>query len=467
MDSSLHRTCTSLFTPNFYCSLQQSTPTRIPLASSRSTARSISISSQSPWESVELNRDHTSSILLWVDPPVSPASLTPDPFFRDESEKGCIDYSADVDRGAEVGEMHGISRENEGKGEIEEDGSRSEKSHTPNSSYVAMPWVGMNLNLWRTRMHNREIRRAGKWESMAGHSLDEGFQAHSFLFPTQLSMQKFVSRVYKGIPNCWRAEAWWNMVVQDESEDAEIALFGTYHMLLRFPSCHEHEIELDILRECKRQYEDPQKVHRNEQRDITQSLTRILKSFSNFDPEIGYCRGISSIVCVLLFYYDEERAFAMLTHLFRKYDLHHLLIPGFPVLIEGYYVFERLLKIHLPRVANRLSELNITPSAYTTRWFITIFAGVVPHSTLLRVWDVFMLEGFDVLFFVAVALLKLRYLRLMRIRNSEAMLEFLGSQFLARSYEEDRLMRWVRKMYEKAKAEKTVRLLRRDYRYGS
>lgn len=64
------------------------------------------------------------------------------------------------------------------------------------------------------------------------------------------------------------------------------------------------------------------------------------------------------------------------------------------------------LSAALPPPAKQ-SKLQITSSAYATRWYITLFTGgVVPYHTLLRIWDLFFLMGFDALYYVAVALLK-------------------------------------------------------------
>lgn len=38
-------------------------------------------------------------------------------------------------------------------------------------------------------------------------------------------------------------------------------------------------------------------------------------------------------------------------------------------------------------------ELNIEPTAYGTRWYLTLFNYSIPFPAQLRVWDVFMLLG--------------------------------------------------------------------------
>ena len=39
------------------------------------------------------------------------------------------------------------------------------------------------------------------------------------------------------------------------------------------------------------------------------------------------------------------------------------------------------------------TEMNITTTAYGTRWYLTLFNYSIPFAAQLRVWDVFMLLG--------------------------------------------------------------------------
>jgi hypothetical protein len=42
------------------------------------------------------------------------------------------------------------------------------------------------------------------------------------------------------------------------------------------------------------------------------------------------------------------------------------------------------------------AQEGVVPSMYCTHWFNTIFAYSLPFEQLLRVWDVFLLEGMKV-----------------------------------------------------------------------
>lgn len=70
-------------------------------------------------------------------------------------------------------------------------------------------------------------------------------------------------------------------------------------------------------------------------------------------------------------------------------------------------VLADLVTQHLPRVANHLANLGVDLTALTFGWFLSLFTDCLPVETLFRVWDVLFVEGHDVLFRVAIAILKL------------------------------------------------------------
>lgn len=70
-------------------------------------------------------------------------------------------------------------------------------------------------------------------------------------------------------------------------------------------------------------------------------------------------------------------------------------------------VLTDLVAQHLPRVSAHLTGLGIDLTALTFGWFLSLFTDCLPVETLFRVWDVLFVEGHDVLFRVAIAILKL------------------------------------------------------------
>lgn len=62
--------------------------------------------------------------------------------------------------------------------------------------------------------------------------------------------------------------------------------------------------------------------------------------------------------------------------------------------------FHSLLAQVAPRVSAHFAEQGVEPVLYSTHWFTTILAYSLPLSTqfqhLLRIWDIYMLEGMKV-----------------------------------------------------------------------
>jgi hypothetical protein len=92
--------------------------------------------------------------------------------------------------------------------------------------------------------------------------------------------------------------------------------------------------------------------------------------------------------------------------LFAKHNLEKLFQPGFPALMEAIYIQGHLLASCSPKLAQHLESIGVAPEMYSIRWYCTLFSnGVMPYRTTLRVWDLLMLEGFDVLICVTTGLL--------------------------------------------------------------
>ncbi len=54
--------------------------------------------------------------------------------------------------------------------------------------------------------------------------------------------------------------------------------------------------------------------------------------------------------------------------------------------------------MQMPRLAAHMEEEGVLPTMYCSQWFLTLYAYTLPIDHLLRVWDVFLLEGPKILF---------------------------------------------------------------------
>lgn len=60
--------------------------------------------------------------------------------------------------------------------------------------------------------------------------------------------------------------------------------------------------------------------------------------------------------------------------------------------------------LQMPKLAGHMEEEGVLPTMYCSQWFLTLYAYTLPIDHLLRVWDVFLLEGPKVLFRLACSI---------------------------------------------------------------
>lgn len=110
------------------------------------------------------------------------------------------------------------------------------------------------------------------------------------------------------------------------------------------------------------------------------------------------------IAATLLCYFDPEHVYASLVRLHDAYNMHSVFNPGFPGLLEAIYVQERIMETMMPDVYSAFQKHMISTTSYATKWYITLFSNSVPFQTQLRLWDAFLLDGYDVFVAMAVAI---------------------------------------------------------------
>lgn len=110
--------------------------------------------------------------------------------------------------------------------------------------------------------------------------------------------------------------------------------------------------------------------------------------------DTGYVQGMAALAATLLAYYEEERAFVMFVRLWELRGLEKLYKHGFGGLVEALDDFEKGW-LGQGELRKKLDDLMIGPTAYGTRWYLTLFNYSIPFPSQLRVWDVFMLLGDD------------------------------------------------------------------------
>ncbi|CAG7636464.1 unnamed protein product [Allacma fusca] len=210
------------------------------------------------------------------------------------------------------------------------------------------------------------------------------------------------SRCRKGIPRSVRGRAWFYLCGATYLQKKSPTLFSDLLRQEGKQQCIE-----DIRKDVHRQF-PLHEIFTEEGHGYVcfqEDLFRVLKAYSIYNADEGYCQAHAPIAATLLMHMPAEDAFWCLQAICDKY-LKGYYSPGMSALkLDGDILFG-LLKRVAPSVYKHLKKQKIEPVLYMTEWFLCAFTRTLPWSTVLRVWDMFLCEGVKVLFRVALVVLK-------------------------------------------------------------
>jgi hypothetical protein len=177
---------------------------------------------------------------------------------------------------------------------------------------------------------------------------------------------------------------------------------------------------------------DVQRSFNNTQSISRENLSNILKTYAFYNPEIEYCQGMNFLAGFFYFYYrDEEQSFKAMLGLINKFDLTELFNTTLPRLKLYFYILDRLISMHLPDLHEHFKNEYITSSLFSSAWFITCFCNTITHQktadlsdNILLFWDNFIVDGYLIIFKVAIILLGIFEDKLMS-QSFEEMLNYI------------------------------------------
>ncbi|KAG6897016.1 hypothetical protein C0992_004661 [Termitomyces sp. T32_za158] len=136
-------------------------------------------------------------------------------------------------------------------------------------------------------------------------------------------------------------------------------------------------------------------------------LRRVLVAYSRRNPAVGYCQGMNLITSTLLLVHaDEEEAFWTLAAIVERILPEDFFSPSLLPSRACPLVLLDFVQEHIPKLYAHLTKLDVDLPAICFSWFLSLFTDCLPVETLFRVWDVFLVDGLDVLFRVALGILR-------------------------------------------------------------
>ncbi|XP_003227751.2 TBC1 domain family member 10B [Anolis carolinensis] len=228
--------------------------------------------------------------------------------------------------------------------------------------------------------------------------------------------QKVKLRCRKGIPSSLRAKAWQLLSNSKELLDQNPGKFEELERQTGDPKW------LDVIEKDLHRQFPFHEMFAARGGHGQQDLYRILKAYTIYRPEEGYCQAQAPVAAVLLMHMPAEQAFWCLVQICEKY------LPGYysagleAIQLDG-EIFFALLRRASPIAYRHLKRYKIDPILYMTEWFMCIFSRTLPWCSVLRVWDMFFCEGVKIIFRVGLVLLRNTLGSVDKLRSCQGMYE--------------------------------------------
>jgi hypothetical protein len=190
-------------------------------------------------------------------------------------------------------------------------------------------------------MKKKEWQREEKWRNMGKASQRSDLKGGGMQFNFDPKDPKVIERTWKGIPDRWRASAWYSFLAasakKNKACEDDDTLTEAFHHLQEESSADDVQIDCDVPRTINRHI-----MFRRRYRGGQRLLFRVLHALSLYFPDTGYVQGMATLAATLLCYYDEGQAFIMMVRLWQLRGLDRLYESGFGGLMEALEDFEKL-----------------------------------------------------------------------------------------------------------------------------
>lgn len=353
-------------------------------------------------------------------------------------------------------------------------GQRTNRSSKPNKVLFAPKSQGELRELWRRaiqqqilliRMEKQNLLVKAKLDAahlkqtklhyQALGTCDEESSETWDLIMAQASSKKkcdidlLNSALLRGLPKHKRGQVWLFFMQQRTEPDAsdlglrfpDIRLDLSYDQLLQQLTSQQHAILIDLGRTY------PTHPYFSGALGSGQlALFNILKAYSLLDPEVGYCQGLSFLAGLLLMHLEEEEAFELLKYIMFGLNARQLYMPEMGELQVKLYQLTRLIHDSDPDLLVLLNHYDVLPSLYAAPWFLTLFASQFPIGFAVRVVDLLLLHGLDVITKMALLLVLDNRKELMACSGLEQMMDCFKTTVT--KIDSDKLDKYFRKVLE-------------------
>ncbi|XP_015784738.1 TBC1 domain family member 4 [Tetranychus urticae] len=241
--------------------------------------------------------------------------------------------------------------------------------------------------------------------------------------------------IKKGVPRSKRGEIWQfiarynkhtNRIPNACKDVGSVDPDKPYRELLQQLTAQQHAILVDLGRTFPKHPYFAQPLGAGQL-----SLFNLLKAYSLFDTEVGYCQGLSFVAAILLLHMSEDDSFEMMKYLLFYLGLRRQYKPDMSALQMQLYQLTRLLYDFHHDIYEHFDAHDIPPTLYAAPWFLTLFASQFPIGFVARLFDILFLYGIEAIFRLSTVLLNTYREAILSCQSFETIMELLKNNIPA------------------------------------
>ncbi|KAK5646956.1 hypothetical protein RI129_005420 [Pyrocoelia pectoralis] len=246
-------------------------------------------------------------------------------------------------------------------------------------------------------------KRAKRW----------GDLKHGDRYKKTTTLKRFVR---KGIPSSEREAVWMAISGAETMQRRSNLQYNSLKKYMENKTITEM-IKIDIPRTF------PENIYFTNDNILPQQLFNILATFAHHNNEVGYCQGLNYIAGLLLLVTkSEESSFWLLKALIEEI-LPKYYIRSMSGLLIDLEVLDEFVKKNEPAIHRHIKGVGMPWAVASTKWFICLYAEVLPTETVLRIWDCIFYEGSKVIFRVALTLIKIHRQQILEAKDLGEMVD--------------------------------------------
>ena len=110
----------------------------------------------------------------------------------------------------------------------------------------------------------------------------------------------------------------------------------------------------------------------------------------------------------ILVFNDEYTSFQALFNFICTTNIIKYLIKDESYIKNNCHIFQILIKKYIPKIYEHLNNLDINNELYTISWFENLFTQTLNYKIILRIFDLYLIYGDELLFQIGLTIIKIQ-----------------------------------------------------------